>query len=271
MQEDLGGLCTRQEYDRQRIDDKFDRLAASNAHELKALKKHFGDQLVRLQEVDNVLQRRLKGVIDRQDLMESVLAALPQKHHMLFGGFAMVVPIRISARHTETQLRMASRPQDAVPVQGAPGIQARREEQTHATENIPESAIEYEVYEIEMSASEFALLNALLQREAAQSAAFNATNHPHTYLGPQPDVVDAWMNQIDLIRCEQAMEIAAINTLDDNLKSLERDLRNLEEGMKQLQRWFSLEQRIRIIMQTMFFATWFTVFVLAAFAVGRKL
>lgn len=67
------------------------------------------------------------------------------------------------------------------------------------------------------------------------------------------------------------MEIAAINTLDDNLKRLERDLRNLEEGMKQLQRWFSLEQRIRIIMQTMFFATWFTVFVLAAFAVGRKL
>ncbi|KAK1839534.1 hypothetical protein CCHR01_17835, partial [Colletotrichum chrysophilum] len=95
MQEDLGGLCTRQEYDRQRIDDKFDRLAASNAHELKALKKHFGDQLVRLQEVDNVLQRRLKGVIDRQDLMESVLAALPQKHHMLFGGFAMVVPMYV--------------------------------------------------------------------------------------------------------------------------------------------------------------------------------
>ncbi|KAJ5017989.1 hypothetical protein K4K57_006813 [Colletotrichum sp. SAR 10_99] len=90
MQEDLGGLRTRQEYDRQRIDDKFDRLAASNAYELKALKKHFGDQLVRLQEVDNVLQRRLEGVIDRQDLMESVLAALPQKHHMLFGGLPMV-------------------------------------------------------------------------------------------------------------------------------------------------------------------------------------
>ncbi|KAF4817318.1 hypothetical protein CGCTS75_v012344 [Colletotrichum tropicale] len=91
IQEDLSGLRTRQEYDRQRIDDKFDRLAASNAHELKALKKHFGDQLVRLQEVDDVLQRRLEGVIDRQDLMESVLAALPQKHHMLFGGLAMVV------------------------------------------------------------------------------------------------------------------------------------------------------------------------------------
>ncbi|KAI8164516.1 hypothetical protein K4K49_010971 [Colletotrichum sp. SAR 10_70] len=168
---------------------------------------------------------------------------------------------------------MASRPQNVVPVQGAPGIQNRREEQTHAAENenLVESAIEYEVYEIEMSANEFALLNALLQREAAQSAAFNATNHPHAYLGPQMDSVDAWMNQIDLIRCEQAMEIAAINTLDDNLKRLERDLRNLEEGMKQLQRWFSLEQRIRIIMQTMFFATWFIVFVLAAFAVGRKL
>ncbi|KAF4868404.1 hypothetical protein CGCSCA1_v012463 [Colletotrichum siamense] len=99
MQEDLSGLRTRQEYDRQRIDDKFDRLAASNAYELKALKKHFGDQLVRLQEVDNVLRGRLEGVIDRQDLMESVLAALPQrvlaalpqKHHMLFGGLAMVV------------------------------------------------------------------------------------------------------------------------------------------------------------------------------------
>ncbi|KAF4927451.1 hypothetical protein CGCVW01_v002442 [Colletotrichum viniferum] len=91
MQEDLSGLRTRQEYDRQRIDDKFDRLAASNAHELNALKKHFGDQLVRLQEVDTVFQRRLEGVIDHQDLMESVLAALPQKHHMLFGGFAMVV------------------------------------------------------------------------------------------------------------------------------------------------------------------------------------
>ncbi|KAF5494536.1 hypothetical protein CGCS363_v010261 [Colletotrichum siamense] len=99
MQEDLSGLRTRQEYDRQRIDDKFDRLAASNAYELKALKKHFGDQLVRLQEADNVLRGRLEGVIDRQDLMESVLAALPQrvlaalpqKHHMLFGGLAMVV------------------------------------------------------------------------------------------------------------------------------------------------------------------------------------
>ncbi|KAF3805112.1 hypothetical protein GCG54_00005858 [Colletotrichum gloeosporioides] len=166
---------------------------------------------------------------------------------------------------------MASRPQNVVSVQGAPGVQNRREEQTHATENTLESAIGYEVYETEMSAQEFALLNALLQREAAQSAAFNATSHPHAYLGPQPDVVDAWMNQIDLISCEQAMEIAAINTLDENLKRLERDLRNLEEGMKQLQRWFSLEQRIRIIMQTMFFAAWFTVFVLAAFAVGRKL
>ncbi|KAI8306562.1 hypothetical protein K4K61_004379 [Colletotrichum sp. SAR11_59] len=168
---------------------------------------------------------------------------------------------------------MASPPQNVVPVQGAPGIQNRREEQTHAAENenLPESAIEYEVYEIEMPANEFALLNALLQREAAPSATFNATNHPHAYLGPQMDSVDAWMNQIDLIRCEQAMEIAAINTLDDNLKRLERDLCNLEEGMKQLQCWFSLEQRIRIIMQTMFFAAWFTVFVLAAFAVGRKL
>ncbi|KAK2731522.1 hypothetical protein CKAH01_08942 [Colletotrichum kahawae] len=91
LQEDASALRTRQDYDRQRIDDKIDRLAASNAYDLRALKKHFGDQLVRLQEVDNVLQKRLEGVNDRQDLMERVLAGLPQKHHMLVGGFAMIM------------------------------------------------------------------------------------------------------------------------------------------------------------------------------------
>ncbi|KAK2731523.1 hypothetical protein CKAH01_08943 [Colletotrichum kahawae] len=166
---------------------------------------------------------------------------------------------------------MASRPQNVVPAQGAPGIQSHREAQTHATENHPEFAVEHDVIEIEMSAEELALLNTLLQREAARAAASNATNHHHAYLGPQPDVVDVWMNQIDLIRCEQAMDNAAVNTLDENLKRLERDLHKLEEGIKQLQRWFSFEHKVLVMLQMMLFAVLITVFSITAFAVSRKI